>query len=169
MPICALGGKIQSIMPRTIRRSDRALTHEQAAEILRKGEYGVLSTVSCDGQPYGVPVSYAYANDALYFHCAVEGHKLDNLAANRRVSFCVVGGTEVLPDQFGTLYESAIVFGKAGELAGEAKRAALVELLKKYSPEFIEQGERTIESQFESTRVFKIEVETLSGKARGRN
>src|SRR5512146_2802730 len=103
-------------MQRPIRRSDRALTNEQAAEILQKGEYGVLSTVSPDGQPYGVPVSFAYADNALYFHCAVEGHKRDNLASNPRVSFCVIGGTEALPDKFATRYESAIVFGKACEL-----------------------------------------------------
>jgi uncharacterized protein len=153
-------------MPRPIRRSDRALTNEQAAEILQKGEYGILSTVSPDGQPYGVPVSFAYTDNALYFHCAVEGHKLDNLASNPRVSFCVVGGTEVLPDKFATRYESALVFGKACELVGDEKRSALVELLKKYSADFIEKGERYVDSDIEKTRVFKIEIESLSGKAR---
>src|SRR5512141_2211937 len=108
-------------MQRPIRRNDRALANEQAIEILQKGEYGVLSTVSPDGQPYGVPVSFVYTNHALYFHCAVEGHKLDNLASNPRVSFCVVGATEVLPDKFATRYESAIVFGKANELTGDEK------------------------------------------------
>jgi uncharacterized protein len=154
------------IMPRPIRRSDRALTQEQTVEILQKGEYGVLSTVSPDGQPYGVPVSYSYANNALYFHCAVEGHKLDNLASNPRVSFCVVGGTEVLPDKFATRYESAIVFGAARELTDEEKHVGLTELLKKYSPGFMEKGERYIESDIEKTRVFKIEINALSGKAR---
>ena len=154
------------MLPRPIRRSDRALTQEQAHEILKKGEYGVLSTVSPDGQPYGVPVSYALTGNALYFHCAVEGHKLDNLAANPHVSFCVVGTTEVLPDKFATRYESAIVFGAASELTGEEKHAALMELLKKYSADFIEKGERYVESDIEKTRVFKIEIEALSGKAR---
>jgi len=149
-----------------MRRLDRALTTEQAVVILQKGSYGVLSTVSANGGPYGVPVSYAYADRTIYFHSAVEGHKLDNLAANPRVSFCVVGETEVLPDQFGTLYESAIVFGRVVELTGEVKHLALNELLMKYSPDFIEQGEQYIESAFDSVRVFKIEVETLSGKAR---
>jgi nitroimidazol reductase NimA-like FMN-containing flavoprotein (pyridoxamine 5'-phosphate oxidase superfamily) len=153
-------------MPRPIRRSDRALTNEQTVEILQKGEYGVLSTVSPDGQPYGVPVSFAYTGNTLYFHCAVEGHKLDNLASNPRVSFCVVGGTEVLPDKFATRYESAIVFGKARELTGDEKRSALIELLKKYSADFIEKGERYVESDIEKTKVFKIEIESLSGKAR---
>ena len=153
-------------MQRPIRRSDRALTNEQAMEILEKGEYGVLSTVSLDGQPYGVPLSFAYVDNVIYFHGAVEGHKLDNLLANPRVSFCVVGGTQVLPDKFATRYESAIIFGKASELTGDEKYSGLTELLKKYSANFMEKGERYINSDIEKTRVFKIEVEALSGKAK---
>ena len=153
-------------MPRPMRRDDRALTDEQAAEILQKGEYGILSTVSADGQPYGVPVSFAFDGNALYFHCAVEGHKLENLAANPRVSFCVVGATEVLPDKFATRYESAIVFGTARELTGDEQHAALTEILKKYSADFLEKGEKYIESDMPKTRAFRIEIESLSGKAR---
>jgi uncharacterized protein len=153
-------------MPHPIRRADRALSSEATLQILKKGEYGTLSTVSPDGQPYGVPVSFAYAGNALYFHCAVEGHKLENLAANPRVSFCVVGATEVLPGQFATCYESAVAFGAACELSGDAKRTALKELLKKYSPDFLEKGEKYIASDIEKTKVFMIEIEALSGKAR---
>jgi hypothetical protein len=153
-------------MQRPIRRADRALANKQAIEILQKGEYGILSTVSQDGQPYGVPVSFRYTDNAIFFHCAVEGHKLDNLASNPRVSFCVVGATEVLPDKFATRYESAIVFGKACELTGNEKKLGLTELLKKYSPDFMEKGKRYIDSDFEKTRVFKIEIGLLSGKAK---
>lgn len=42
-----------------IRRSDRAQSESTAVEILKKGSYGVLSTVGADGYPYGVPVNYA--------------------------------------------------------------------------------------------------------------
>jgi len=150
----------------TLRRADRGLSTEQAAEILQRGEYGILSTVSADGQPYGVPVSYAFDGEAVYFHCAPEGHKLENLAANPRVSFCVVGATEVLPDKFSTRYESAIVFGAAWELAGADKHAGLTRLLEKYSADFMEKGETYIQQDIEKTRVFKIELDALSGKAR---
>jgi nitroimidazol reductase NimA-like FMN-containing flavoprotein (pyridoxamine 5'-phosphate oxidase superfamily) len=149
-----------------MRRADRALTDEQAIEILQKGEYGILSTVSEDGQPYGVPVSFIYVDNALYFHCAVEGHKLENLTFNPRVSFCVVGATEVLPDKFATRYESAIVFGKTCELTGDEKHVALTNVLKKYSAGFMDKGERYINSDIGKARVFKIEIESMSGKAR---
>ncbi len=153
-------------MQRPIRRADRAITLEQAIEILHKGEYGILSTISEDGQPYGVPVSYSYVDNALYFHSAMEGHKLENLAADNRVSFCVVGKTEVLPDQFATRYESVIAFGKAIELDGNEKLRGLTELIKKYSPDYLEEGQLYIEATSERTRVYQIVIESLTGKSR---
>jgi nitroimidazol reductase NimA-like FMN-containing flavoprotein (pyridoxamine 5'-phosphate oxidase superfamily) len=153
-------------MTRAMRRADRAIPDNEAQHILQVGEYGVLSTVSADGQLYGVPVSYAYTGEAIYFHCAVEGHKLDNLNSNNRVSFCVVGQTQVLPDKFATNYESVIVFGKAFEVVDDEKYAGLVELLKKYSPDFLEKGERYINGDGDKARVYKITIEAMTGKAR---
>ena len=153
-------------MTRAMRRADRAMPDGEAAELLRRGEYGVLSTVSGDGQPYGVPVSYSVTDDGIYFHCAVTGHKLENVTANRKVAFCVVGKTEVLPAQFGTRYESVIVFGTGSEATGEDKQRGLVALLEKYSAGFMAEGLRYIEAKADQTRVFKITIEQMTGKAR---
>lgn len=70
-----------------LRRQDRAITQEEAHAFLMKGEYGVLSTVTADGKPYGVPLSFCVIDQHLFFHCAVEGQKLDNLEHNQSVSF----------------------------------------------------------------------------------
>ena len=153
-------------MERKIRRVDRAISESEAKEILQKGEYGILSTVSIDGQPYGVPVSYSHTGGIIYFHCAVEGHKLENLSGNNKVSFCVVGKTEVLPEKFGTKYESVIVFGKAFEVLDDEKHKGLLELLKKYSSGFIGKGLQYIESTGGKTRVYKIVIESITGKSR---
>jgi hypothetical protein len=149
-----------------MRRADRAITDSEAQAILQAGEYGILSTVSADGQPYGVPVSYACAGNVIYFHCAQEGHKLENLSSNNRVSFCVVGKTQVLPAKFATNYESVIVFGTAQEVVDDEKHAGLVEILKKYSPDFMEKGERYIKGDGDKARVYKIVIEAMTGKAR---
>lgn len=149
-----------------IRRKDRKISTQEAAELLASAEYGTLSTVGKDGQPYGVPLSYAYKNGWIYFHCALSGQKLDNIADNPRVSFCVVGRTKILPDKFGTEYESALAFGVASEIFGEERYDALVLLLEKYCQDFIEEGKEYIEEKNKVTRVFKIEVSHISGKAR---
>ncbi|HQI17206.1 MAG TPA: pyridoxamine 5'-phosphate oxidase family protein, partial [Bacillota bacterium] len=116
-------------MFREMRRQDRKTDNEKAAAILAAGEYGILSTVGDNGYAYGVPLSYAYSNGKIYFHCALEGHKLDNIRYNNKVSFCVVGATEVLPESFSTKYESVIVFGKASEADDDEKQEAHVAIL----------------------------------------
>lgn len=151
---------------KSIRRSDRGIPLQEAKAILDNGEYGVLSTVDNVGQPYGVPLSYVYMNDSIYFHCAVTGRKLDNIAQNAKVSFCVVGNTRILPGKFATEYESAVAFGVASEVREAERYNALLWLLEKYCPEFIEEGKRYIEQQDKATKVFKIKIHHISGKAR---
>ncbi|MDD2898031.1 MAG: pyridoxamine 5'-phosphate oxidase family protein [Desulfuromonadaceae bacterium] len=149
-----------------MRRKDREISELEAVELLDKSEYGVLSTVDTNGQPYGVPLSYVYKDNAIYFHCAVDGQKLDNIANNSKVSFCVTGKTTVLPETFGTLYESAVVFGVAREVHSEERHQALVWLLEKYCSDFIAGGLQYIESKDKITKVIKIEISQVSGKAR---
>jgi uncharacterized protein len=151
---------------KTMRRQDRKTTDQEALELLSSCEYGVLSTVGKEGQPYGVPLSYVYRDHGIYFHCALTGHKLDNLADNPRVSFCVVGKTKVLPEKFATEYESAIVFGNAAEVVGVERESALLWLLEKYSPDDVEEGKKYSELKDRVTKVMKIAVEHISGKAR---
>lgn len=153
-------------MKRPLRRPDRGMTESEAWSLLDSGEYGILSTCGPDGEPYGLPINYCVGNGAIYFHCAKEGHKLENIAADSRVSFCVVGKTEVQPDQFATRYESVIVSGRAAEVFGDEKQLALEGLLGKYSAEFWVEGMRYVKAQGENTRVFRVGIDTISGKAR---
>jgi len=149
-----------------MRRQDRGLALDETMSILENGEYGVISSVSDDGQPYGVPVSYVLHQGCISFHSALEGHKLVNFRYNDRVSFCVVGKTKVLPAKFSTEYESAIVFGRISELDGPAKTKSLQALVAKYSPAHIDVGNTYIEASQNTTAVFSISMDQITGKAR---
>lgn len=153
-------------MMREIRRKDRAMEQEKMIKVLETQAYGILSTADAGGQPYGMPLSYVYTNGAIYFHCATEGHKLENLRENSRVSFCVVGQTCVLPDKFTTNYESVIAFGEAVEADEEEKKDILMEILLKYSPDFLEKGKLYIQNAAHKTSVYKIKIDHMTGKAR---
>lgn len=48
-----------------MRRKDRAITEEDARELLNTAEYGILSTVSEDGEPYGVPLDYCVVDNNI--------------------------------------------------------------------------------------------------------
>lgn len=147
-----------------LRRKDKQISIEEAGDLLTGAEYGILSTVGADGQPYGLPLNYVYKNNSIYFHCALIGHKLDNLESNPKVSFCVVGDTKVLPSEFSTNFISTVAFGVASEVQGEERYDGFLWLLEKYSPEYIEEGKKYIDKMGQVTKLIKIEVQHISGK-----
>jgi nitroimidazol reductase NimA-like FMN-containing flavoprotein (pyridoxamine 5'-phosphate oxidase superfamily) len=159
----------KNAMPQ-MRRTDRLMNDEDAFDLLKKGEYGILATVDGEGQPYGTPVNYIVADGHIYFHGTVSGgSKYDNIAGNGKVCFTVVGSTDVMPEKFGTLFESVIVFGEAGLVSDEKERLlAFKEFLKKYSPGFLAEGEKYIETMGPKAMVVKIEIKSLTGKRRQR-
>ncbi len=148
-----------------MRREDKALHYDEIARLLQEGEYGILSTVDEKGQAYGVPLNYVYLNDSLYFHSALQGHKITNILANSKVSFCVVGRTRLLPAEFSTEFESVIVFGEAAVVQGDERYQALVGLVEKYSPEFLTEGQKYIERFDSRTKVVRVDVHSMTGKA----
>jgi len=151
---------------KTMRKIERQMNEIEAFELLKKGEYGILSTCGEDNQPYGIPLSYVVIDKNIYFHCAGVGTKLDNISLNDKVSFTVVGKTKVLQDKFSTEYESVIAFGRAITLREDEKYEPLMEFIRKYSPEFIEEGQSYIDRAREKTTLIKIEIYSFSGKHR---
>ncbi|HNW51500.1 MAG TPA: pyridoxamine 5'-phosphate oxidase family protein [Prolixibacteraceae bacterium] len=149
-----------------IRRKDRAISEIEAIQLLKDGEYGVLSMGTADQGGYGIPLNYVYDDGAIYFHCAPEGEKLNFLNTCNKVSFCVVGKTEVMPSKFGTLYESAIAFGEISELQGEEKQRALVLFIEKYSADYRNEGQAYLEKLFDRVKILKLSVNLVTGKAR---
>ena len=153
-----------------VRRQDRLLDDAGQERLLNEGEYGFLAMCSESGG-YGIPINYAREKttmgDRIYFHCAPEGRKLAAIGKNNRVSFCVVGPTQVIPDKFTTAYESVIVFGKiTGQLSDDERRAALRLLVKKYCPRLMEKGEKYMEASFHRTNVLRLDIEHRTGKTK---
>ena len=151
---------------REMRRKDRQVFDEDISSILNKGEYGVISTHGEMGYPYGVPVNYVYIDNCIFFHCAKTGQKLDNIKTNEKVSFCVVSDTELMPEIFSTKFKSVIAFGKASEISGVLKKRALIGLIKKYSAGYLDKGSAYVEKEGISTKIIKIDIEHMTGKAR---
>ncbi len=85
---------------------------------------------------------------------------------HEKVSFCVVTRSDVLAGKFDTDYESAIAFGRAKEVidASEKKEILLSEL-NKYSGDYPIAGRNYMKKYWDETKVIKIKIEHLSGKA----
>lgn len=151
----------------SMRKKSRQIdSTERVKSLLKNGEYGVFSSIGSDGYPYGVPVNYVYVKNNIYFHCAVDGKKLENIAFNSKGSFCVVTNSNVISNEFATSYTSIIAFGTTSEVIGDEKDESLLEIIKKYSPDFVKEGKEYIAKAKNATKVIKLNVEHITGKER---
>ena len=149
-----------------VRRQDRLLDEEQAAALLRRAEWGILSMCDAGGAPYGIPVNYVWDEDsALYIHCAPEGRKLRCLDQEPKVSFCIVGNVNLLPSKFTTEYESIVLTGVAvRHLDEQERRHALELLLDKLSPDDKQVGMKYAEGSFHRVEIIRLDITSWSGK-----
>jgi nitroimidazol reductase NimA-like FMN-containing flavoprotein (pyridoxamine 5'-phosphate oxidase superfamily) len=122
-------------MFRQMRRFKQQLPQEECEQILLAERRGVLAVHGEDGYPYGVPMDYLYEPGRIYFHGAKEGHKLDAIKADNRVSFTVVDQGVQVEGKQGPDVRSVIVFGHVAlmETTSEALEIAR-RLGEKYDP-----------------------------------
>jgi nitroimidazol reductase NimA-like FMN-containing flavoprotein (pyridoxamine 5'-phosphate oxidase superfamily) len=153
-------------MFREMRRKKQLLSNVETIEILKACTSGVLGVTGDDDYPYTVPLSYVYKDRKLFFHCANEGHKIDGIKKNDKVTFCVIEKDEVIQSKFTTHFRSVIVFGRAKILTEDSERQyALESLVEKYSPDYIEEGKREIEGDWNRVYVVEVKIEHMTGKA----
>lgn len=145
----------------------RAMGQDGIWSLLDRAEVGQLATVGKDGKPYAVPVCYVFEGERIYFHCGLDGKKLDNIKANPSVCFSVY---EVLgqgvdadkPCDSWTHYRSVLATGTAHiiEDRDEKMRSLriLSEKLAKGPVGEIEAG------SLDRTCVVEILIEEISGK-----
>jgi nitroimidazol reductase NimA-like FMN-containing flavoprotein (pyridoxamine 5'-phosphate oxidase superfamily) len=150
-----------------MRRKDRQISNEEAYLIIDKALFGTMATVDSDGIPYAVPLDFARNGDFLYFHGALMGHKTDNLKERPDVCITFVGNVSFPEDHFTTVFESAIVFGKAEEVTGEKEKLnALKRICERFTPKNMGAFDDEINKGLKATAVWKITIETISGKQR---
>jgi len=149
-----------------MRRPDREITsRDEIDAIVRAAQ--VCRIAFADGnEPYVVPVSFGYDGKALYMHTAKTGRKLDFIAANNRVCFELEAKVSLHRDDhdpcaWSFSYESVIGYGTISELTeNDDKARGLNQIVLHYSRREWE----IEEAQLATTRVWRIEIESLTGK-----
>lgn len=156
------------MMFREMRRKNQELSQEEDRCILQTATAGVLSVAGDDGYPYGVPLSFAYADGRLYFHVARSGHKLDALRRSEKASFCVIVQDQIVPEEFTTYFRSVIAFGRVRIVESDddpEKRRGLDLLADKYCADVsAESREEEIGRLKKALVVLVFDIEHLTGK-----
>lgn len=138
-------------------------------ELLNASPVGRLGTVGRDGWPMIKPLNFAWHEGRIYFHCALEGEKLDDIRYDERVCFeadlpiAYVKGIPENPCRAEYLYRSVIIRGRARLVTEPAEKVlALDTLMRKYEPGVIFAPYR--EEKLAITGIVRIDVEEMVGK-----
>lgn len=154
-----------------MRKASREMDVAFALEVLDKAPYITVSFTRPNGQAYGVPLSLARTDErTFYFHCALEGDKLDCIRANPMV--CLSAVTRCTPTvgpkdgSFTLQYKSAIAVGRAELVENdEEKIAGLRAVSQRFLPNHMDAFDDAIRRSLHRTAVVRITLtEPPTGK-----
>jgi uncharacterized protein len=150
---------------RPMRKAQREITDRADREgILARADVLFLA-LHDEPAPYVIPVHFAFADGALWFHCAREGTKLDLIRRNPRVGFSTVADARVVAGaaacDFSAAGSSVVGRGTAAICTDPAeRRRGLDALMRHYGMDNPEYRPGSLDR----TCVVRIDVEELRGK-----
>lgn len=150
---------------RQMRRKRQQLSQEESIVILQKATAGTLALLGDDDYPYAVPISYVYNEGKIYFHSALNGHKVDAIRKYDKASFCVIEQDDVQPEKYTTFFRSVIAFGRIHIIEDEKEKLEIVRMLgNRYNPNQDDALQKEIESGLSRLLAIRFDIEHLTGK-----
>ena len=140
-------------------------TKEEMESLLEQEVLGCLG-LAANGQPYVVPLNYAYAEGKILFHCALKGAKLDHIRANPQVCFTVARQTGRVREHAGQSpchvdSDSVICHGRARVVESAAERKALLDVFnRRFNPE----AEPISQERAENCGAVEITIVEMTGR-----
>jgi hypothetical protein len=151
-----------------MQRKDREITDREAMEVILTSAVVCRIGLADGSEPYVVPVCFAYRDNAIYFHSALGGKKMEMLRKNPRCCVEVDHSTGPIRDEnpctWAMRYRSVICTGTAKILTVyEEKREAMNAILRHYgSPDH-----PFTEKELEKVCLVRITLDGMTAKQHG--
>lgn len=151
-----------------MRRVEKEITSkENLSKILKSEKYATISMCK-ENEPYLVTLSYGYddSKNALYFHCAKEGQKLDFIKVNPKVCGTVVedNGYE---EQCGQTYRSVVFRGEMVIVEDIKEKKYGFDILLNHlenDPNSAKNKFFQKDETYENTGMLRLNIKEISGK-----
>ena len=151
-----------------MRRKDKEITDiNEIKRIIKKAICCRIGLVDND-KPYVVPVCFGYERNALYFHGALEGRKIELIKKNNKICFEIDTDVEVVKAEkscnWAIKYKSVIGVGRAYILESDEEKSYGLRLITRHYTE----GEFSFsKSELGSVLVVRVDIEGITGKKSG--
>lgn len=152
-----------------MHRKEREITDLNVlTELIKGGRYAVVSMCR-DNEPYVVALSYGYdsAANALYFHCAHQGLKLDFINSNPSVCVMIIKDYGYRTDECAHEYATVVIRGKMSIIEEPVEKKNGMDFIFKQlvdSPELIKEKHMKNDVIYDKITVLKLTVAEMSGK-----
>ena len=151
-----------------MRRKEKEITDRTVIESIILRSAVCHLALSENSRPYIVPLCFGYRDNALYFHSARNGKKLEILKKNNKVCFEFDIDHEIVqakdPCKWGMKYRSVIGYGKASVIDDpESKRSGLNSIVQHYAGSSLTYAEAILKD----TVLIRVEIESMRGKKSG--
>ncbi len=153
-----------------MRKSEREITDvPELIDILTKGKYATISLCR-DDEPYIVTLSYGYdsSENALYFHAAPVGLKLDFIKSNPKACGTVIEDHGYVADQCEQNYRSIVFFGIMSIVDDlHEKKHGLNVLLEHLEgdPDPIKKRNVPDDKSYKKVAILKLKITDMTGKS----
>ena len=140
---------------KTITITDRA----QIEDIIRKCPYCTVGITDGEGNPYVVPMNFAWENDTVYLHSGPEGSKIEMVVRHPQVciNFCEACS-------YSMKSRSVICKGKVRFIEDmDEKRRILDVLMKQYTDNACNYAEPAVRN----VKIWEVKVDEISCKSFG--
>jgi nitroimidazol reductase NimA-like FMN-containing flavoprotein (pyridoxamine 5'-phosphate oxidase superfamily) len=152
-----------------IRRREKEISSgEEIRGILTAGKFASIALCR-DGEPYIVTMNYGYveAEDALYFHCAREGEKIEFLMSTGSACATVVEDLGYRHGECDHAYRSVVLRGRISIVEDlEGKKRGLGVLLEhlENDPQPIRRRSLPDDASYDKVCILRFDISGMTGK-----
>lgn len=149
---------------RPMRRFKQQLTLQECETILKDAYRGFLSVNGENGYPYTIPINFLYKDNHIYFHSALQGHKIDAIKQSAKACFTVINEPVKQENDWWYHVSSVVCFGQVSIVEDQEERMEILKILgKKYFPEGYDM-ERDLAMNAHRAAVLCFTIEHVTGK-----
>ena len=149
---------------RPMRRFKQQLTLQECETILQGAYRGFLSVNGENGYPYTIPMNFLYRENRIYFHSALQGHKIDAIMHSPKACFTLINDPVKQENDWWYHVSSVVCFGQVSIIENQEERMAILRNLgQKYFPEEYDM-QKDLDTNAHRAAVLCFTINHITGK-----
>ncbi|MEI6754130.1 MAG: pyridoxamine 5'-phosphate oxidase family protein [Paludibacter sp.] len=151
------------------RPNREILENFEITSLLQKGKYAVISTCR-NNEPYIVTLSYGFdiKKNALYFHCAPQGLKIDFFKSNSSVCATIIEDGGYVKDECAHNFKTVVFWGNVHFVTDLEEQKYGMEILLKHlenNTTIIQEKLLKSDDYYSKMTVLRIDIQEIHAKA----